>query len=138
MSNVMFMIWTVVYYGTCIWPIQQELQDNTRLYWNNATNAACRPECPAVITKYLDTMQRDLMPAVLSCNSHARARNGIPVVDCIRVIERMSPVEYEFSFKRDPLYHMRCVLSQTASDELEFPDESYAHCRFIARRLLAN
>lgn len=139
MADVLLFMWIIVYYGLCVWHAQTELQDETRAYWDNATNAARRPECRAIVNRYLDTMQRELVPLTLSCNNDARKEYGMVVIECMDALGRMSPTEFSASFEHNSMDYMRCVMHQSAMDELGVDCEySSFYCRFIARRLLAN
>jgi hypothetical protein len=139
MSTILFFMWHVTYYALCIWPGQSEYTGATRDYWDNETNAARRPECRALTKAYLDTMKREFIPGALDCHIHVREVHDMPPVsECIRAIAKMSPAVYSASFDRDPMHYVKCIIKQSAIDELELYDDSPMYCRFIARRLLAN
>ena len=133
------MLWTFVYYALCVWSEQGERKDTILAYWANKTNAERHPECAGIMKAYWDTQLDDLFPAVMRCNIWSRDSSSVlPTSECMRAIARTSPYEWKTLPKKDQLLQYRCMMHQTANDELHPDVESSWYCRAVARRLLAN
>ncbi len=139
MGSTLFFLWSTLYILTCVVPDWSDIEQHMQDYWDNQTNAARHPECPAITSLYRKTYGSQYVTPHLRCVLWTREdSNMTKAIPCLYEIARMTAFEYNISLREDPFRLIRCTARQNALDELEYVNKSTWYCRALSRRILSN